>query len=464
MPPRLSRKEKKPVRAAHGARFSPPRSRNYSTPSPLEGEGWGEGRLTPKTTTLPQVVRIKDVIENIRPGFASGEKNVRGGVAHLRMNNIGLQGELILDLVRMVPPTLAKPQYNLLPGDVLVCTTNSGKLVGKCAYFNLPGRYVFSNHLTRLRPKTNIIDAQFLRWFLWRSWKSGVFEDKCKHWVNQSTIPREILLELSIPMPPLAEQRRIVAKLEKLLARVEASRQRLDKIPTLLKRLRQTILATACSGRLTAEWRDKNNHNQDDWKELKLSELLAEPLSNGHSVVNADKGFPVLRLTCLKNGKIDLNERKIGAWTANAAKRYLVRKGDYFVSRGNGSLSHVGRGGLIEVEPDSVAFPDTLIRVRVRKDMIEPMFLQQVWNAQQLRAQIETAAHTTAGIWKISQKDIEGFVLPVPPLAEQHEIVRRVEELFRFAVQIEERYLKVKTHMETISQSILNKAFHGKLV
>jgi type I restriction enzyme S subunit len=157
--------------------------------------------------------RIEQVIDDIQPGFASGEKNVKGGVAHLRMNNIGLDGELVLDLVRTVPEKLAKPHHELSKGDVLVCTTNSGKLVGKCAYFNLPGRYVFSNHLTRLRPMKSIIDGEFLRWNLWLQWKGGTFDEMCKHWVNQSTIPKDALLETEVVVPPLPEQRRIVAKL-----------------------------------------------------------------------------------------------------------------------------------------------------------------------------------------------------------------------------------------------------------
>ena len=177
------------------------------------------------------MVRVRDVIEDCQPGFASGEKNVADGAAHLRMNNIGLLGELVLDLVRAVPLRLAKPQYDLRSGDVLVCTTNSDKLVGKCAFFNLPGRYVFSNHLTRLRPHGEAADGRYLRWALWLCWKSGRFDDHCKHWVNQSTLPKDALVNTEITLAPLGEQRRIVAKLETLLGKVDACQQRLAKIP-----------------------------------------------------------------------------------------------------------------------------------------------------------------------------------------------------------------------------------------
>lgn len=161
--------------------------------------------------------------------------------------------------------------------------------------------------------------------------------------LNQGDRPRvsfEQIGEYRIPLPPLAEQRRIVVKLEELLGRVSSSQQRLSRVPGLLKRLRQSVLAAACSGRLTADWREENDVDMEGWSESSLLHLLAEPLANGRSVRDATVGFPVLRLTCLKNGRIDLAERKIGEWTKKDAQRFLVKKGDFFVSRGNGSHAY----------------------------------------------------------------------------------------------------------------------------
>jgi len=75
---------------------------------------------------------------------------------------------------------------------------------------------------------------------------------------GQARVPTSFIEELKWPLAPLAEQRRIVAKLETLLGKVDASQQRLAKIPVLLKRFRQSVLAAACSGRLTADWREEN--------------------------------------------------------------------------------------------------------------------------------------------------------------------------------------------------------------
>lgn len=308
------------------------------------------------------------------------------------------------------------------------------------------------------------------------------------------------MAEIPLPLPPLAEQKRIAAIVEKLLERVNAARDRLSKVPTIIKRFRQSVLAAACSGRLTADWRDAHPDIEpadtllgrildlrhtgwskkytepvepdprgmpdqpESWCFASLDQLISTPLANGRSVADAVSGFPVLRLTAVRSGRIGLTERKTGAWTASDAAKYLVSQNNFLVVRGNGSLSLVGRGGLVEAEPDEVAYPDTLIRVRVNAELFSVRFLRTAWDSDFLRNQIEAAAHTTAGIHKVSQVDLRRFVVPVPPHEEQHEIVRRVEALFKLAAAIEGRVAAGTQRADKLTQSILAKAFRGELV
>lgn len=86
---------------------------------------------------------------------------------------------------------------------------------------------------------------------------------------GQLRVPSSYIAELELPIPPLPEQRRIVSKLELLLGKVSSSQQRLSRVPRLLKRFRQSVLAAACSGKLTADWRDENPTTQE--YQLKLS-------------------------------------------------------------------------------------------------------------------------------------------------------------------------------------------------
>jgi type I restriction enzyme S subunit len=136
----------------------------------------------------------------------------------------------------------------------------------------------------------------------------------------------------------------------------------------------------------------------------------------------------VLRLTAIRNGSVELGERKVGAWAASDAHPFLVCRGDFMITRGNGSLALVGRGGLVRQEPDGVAFPDTMIRARPRRSELLPEYLALVWESPDVRAQVERAARTSAGIYKVSQPSLGAVRLPVPSIDEQRRIVAILEE------------------------------------
>jgi len=164
------------------------------------------------------------------------------------------------------------------------------------------------------------------------------------------------------------------------------------------------------------------------WALLPLGNLLASPLVNGRSVPTRDGGFPVLRLTAIQNGRVDLRATKGGAWDAAEAAPFLVSEGDLLIVRGNGSLHLVGRGGLVGQVAEPVAFPDTLIRVRPNLQLVDPRFLNLALDSASVRSQIERNARTTAGIYKINQGHLVALAIPVPPLEEQRRIVALLDD------------------------------------
>jgi len=299
----------------------------------------------------------------------------------------------------------------------------------------------------------------------------------------QSGFNKQDLADIELPIAPFNEQRQIADKLDSLLARVDVCRARLERIPRILERFRQSVLTAGTSGQLTEDWRinrmaqlqaesqiittaslNCDDSNQDyDVTKLPLSRLLREPLQNGRSVRDGD-GAWVLRLTSIRKGKIDLQERKQGLWSRNDAIRFFVQEGDFLVARGNGSLRLVGRGGLVGKVTEEVAYPDTMIRIRPNTSLIAPEFLTIIWDANSVREQIEQIAKTTAGIWKISQSDLEGIILDVPTLEEQAEIILRVEVLFAYADRLETRYRKACAIVGQLTSVLLDKAFRGELV
>jgi type I restriction enzyme S subunit len=270
--------------------------------------------------------------------------------------------------------------------------------------------------------------------------------------------------EFKIPLAPASEQCHIASKLDTTLADVDACRQRLDGVAAILKRFRQAVLAAAAAGELTREWREERGLGHDHFKQCKLKDLVLEPLRNGKSVRDGE-GESVLRLSCLKNASIDWKESKRGDWAGITFDRFIVSQGDFLVARGNGSKDLVGRGCLVDEPPPRMAFPDTMIRVRPDPDKIHPFYLAIVWEHRSTRDQIESAARTSAGIWKVAQGDLEVIRLPIPGSnAEQVEIVRRTHELFSLANQLEAKLNTARKVVDRLTPALLAKAFRGELV
>jgi type I restriction enzyme S subunit len=250
------------------------------------------------------------------------------------------------------------------------------------------------------------------------------------------------------PLPSLNEQRRIVDILEDHLSRLDAAERELSSVTGRLDHIGEAALRSLVA---------------DDVDERPLADVLELPLSNGRSVPTRLNGFPVLRLTALKDEGVDLRERKGGDWTEVDAQRFLIRRGDYLIARGNGSLHRVGRGSLVRDEPDPVAYPDTAIRARPVPSVMTPEFLDVVWNSSRTRGQIEGMARTTAGIYKVNQKQLDSVQLPVPSLDVQDAVIRRMAEVDQQAQRAREAVAAARHRSSVLRSSLLAVAFEGRL-
>lgn len=382
-------------------------------------------------------VPLSEVASSMLGKMLDRSKHTTGTkLPYLRNVNVRWHEFALDDVYEMYFEERELDRYAVEPGDVLIC---EGGEPGRAAVWRGPPNAVkYQKALHRVRPRASLL-PEWLVYSLRRDAQRGALSEMftgttIKHFTGRS------LEGYPVRIPPLPEQRRIVAKIEALQARSRAAREALDAVGPLLDKFRQSVLAAAFRGDLTADWRAKHPNvepasallerirkerrgrwetdqlekmqakgkppKDDRWKakyeepkpveteglpELpggwcwaSLEELLSQGLSNGRSVPTQTDGFPVLRLTALRNRRIDLRERKCGAWTAAEAQGFLVQQGDFLVARGNGSLSLVGRGGLVQDAPDPVAFPDTMIRVRVGFAMTAP-YLATVWDSPLLR-------------------------------------------------------------------------------
>ncbi|MHB8894943.1 MAG: restriction endonuclease subunit S [Candidatus Geothermincolia bacterium] len=324
---------------------------------------------------------------------------------------------------------------------------------------------------------------------------------------GQARVPVNFIKELAIPLPPLAEQQRIVAKLEVLLGKVDACRKRLERIPVILKRFRQSILAAACSGRLTADWREdsdisegdreffervreqrlllcktstetqrieqsfslassKDSMESDNWLPMK-AELICDFITKGTTpkeIENGDHGdIPFLKVYNIVGNKIDFSAKP--QFVSRKTHEGILRRSAVYP--GDVLMNIVGPP-LAKVAVVPKRYPEWNINQAIAVfrpvGSVNSEFLRiALLGSKNLR---EIIAHTRGivGQSNLSLEQCRNLEVEVPPLPEQHEIVRRVEALFALVDQIETRYAKAKTHVDRLTQSILAKAFRGDLV
>jgi type I restriction enzyme S subunit len=295
------------------------------------------------------------------------------------------------------------------------------------------------------------------------------------------SVKYETLKEFDLSIPPLAEQKRIGAKLEKLLRRVVTCQQRLARIPTLLKRFRQSVLEAACSGHLSADWREENPHQtptdrQEDeevpfdfdlpatWSWLSSSHAFefVTSGSRGWARYYSDAGALFIRVGNLNHDAINLDLRSIQRVSpplSAEGRRTKVVAGDLLIS----ITADVGMIGLVETGLEEAYINQHVALARPIGNMERrylAYFLAAKNGGQEQFLNLQRGA-TKVGL---GLDDIRNIWIARPPLPEQKEIVRRIESLFALADRIEARFEEGRMRVGGISQAILAKAFRGELV
>ena len=320
-------------------------------------------------------------------------------------------------------------------GDVIMAKITPCMENGKAAIARgLQNGFGFGSTEFHVFRSNGAISADFLYHFIRRESFRKTAEHEMTGSVGQKRVPLSFLESVEIPLPPLAEQKRIVAKIEQLLARVNATRARLVKVPAILKRFRQTVLAAACSGRLTEDWR--NIHGVDaEWRTISLEEVAAE-FSYGSSAKSSPSGtMPVLRMGNIQDGRLDW-DNLVFTSDPEEIEKYRLLPGDVLFNRTN-SPELVGKTAVYKGERPAI-YAGYLIRVRCGEDLL-PDYLNYCLNSPMGRDfcwRVKTDAVSQSNI---NAKKLAAFEFQLPAIEEQTEIARRVETLFRLADTIEKR-------------------------
>ena len=307
------------------------------------------------------------------------------------------------------------------------------------------------------------------------------------------------LAELPLPLPPLGEQQRIVAQLDKLLSHVNCARVHLSRVPPILGRFRQAVLASACSGRLTEDWRDNrisceptsllmesvlgerkagartkyrppSEMDSDDlpdipesWRWVAFDNLVTDSFYGPRFSADdyAPEGVPTIRTSDIGyDGSIQLNSPPRLQLSEELLRDLCLRHEDLLVTRTGATI---GKCALYDASIGPAIPSAYLIRFRLTRKTIPPkyvlLFLMSPLGQQRL-----LGGSTAVAQPNVNAKNIGKFPVPLPPRTEITEIVRRAELLLALADTLEQRVVAATSRANKLTQSILSKAFRGELV
>lgn len=404
---------------------------------------------------------VSSVVRGIT--FPASEKQAQasvGYVACLRTSNV----QKVLDWrdIYYVPQKYVKrdDQY-VQPGDVLMSMANSYELVGKVARAAaVPEPAAFGAFLAAVRP-TSDIDGRYIYHYLRSSHAQSRLRAGSSQTTNIANISATTLGDLEIPLAPLGEQRRIADKLDTVLARVDAVNDRLARVVPLLKRLRQSVLAAATSGRLTEDWRQEGR--DVPWTACDFGDLLESsfygPRFSALDYTADPTGIPTIRTTDMTaGGRIELSDSTPCVMVPEEKlEKFLAKPGDLLVTR-TGSI-----GVMALFELDRKAIPSAyLIRFRFLVTVL-PRFAYYLLAAPdgQRALGLSVTAITQPNV---NAEAVKRIPVEIPGRDEQEEIVRRVELLFAYADRLEARLQAAQTAADRLTPALLAKAFRGELV
>lgn len=280
-------------------------------------------------------------------------------------------------------------------------------------------------------------------------------------YVNGTTrlkLTQSRLREIPIPMAPILEQQRVVERIESLFSKLDEAKEKIQMSLDSFENRKSAILYKAFSGELTKKWREENGVKFDDWEESTIENYATTKYGYTESANFQEIGPKYLRITDIKNGKVDWNMVPYCDISEENYRKYKLEKFDIVVARTGATT---GKSYLI-LEDVKAVYASYLIKIEIDKvELLTPQFLYLFLQTQSYWNQI---IDLSSGIAQpgVNANKLKTINITVPPLEEQKEIVRILDNIFE-KEQGTQELIDLIENIDLMKKSILARAFRGEL-
>ncbi|WP_321343081.1 restriction endonuclease subunit S [Breoghania sp.] len=425
-------------------------------------KGWGEAELGL-------------VVGKLTDGSHNPPKGQEAGLPMLSARNVD-DGAINFDQFRWIDPDAFEAEdrrTRVTSGDILLTIVGA---IGRSAVVNDGHpKFTLQRSVAVLGELNGLVPEFVSRYFRSPTFQNWL-QDNAKGTAQKGVYLKKLATS-AVPIPPLAEQKRIVVKLDALSARSARAREALDRIETLVKRYKQAVLSKAFSGELTKNdgWQlmpegmvtsASKGQLPDSWQTRELAEI--SEIQSGLALGKKRKTdaelieLPYLRVANVQRGWLTLDEIKTVEVTENEAQKLYLKPGDVLMNEG-GDRDKLGRGWVWNGEIEDCIHQNHVFRVRLHANALPPKFLSYYSNEFGQQHFFSQGKQTT-NLASISKSKLSAMKVPVPPFPEAEEIVRRIESAFQKIDQLAAEAKRALELTDKLDEAILAKAFRGELV
>lgn len=341
-------------------------------------------------------------------------------------------------------------------GDILYCLRGS---LGKTAIVHQKFKGAISSSLCILRANQSLL-KEYL-YYLLCSNVIGHQQVLAENGSAQPNLSAASVMDYMIPLSPLAEQHRIVDRIESLFAKLDEAKQKAQDALDSFETRKAAILHKAFTGELTAQWRKEHGVGMESWENLKIGTYAqvkgGKRLPKGHKLVTERTTHPYLRIADFGDGTInDSDLNYITEDTFSQIKNYIINKEDVYIS----IVGSIGKAGVIPESLNGANLTENAARIISSRTL--PRYLSSFLSSPKAQNDIQNRIRS-ATLGKLSLLNIKDIETPVPSIEEQTEIVRFLDDLLAKEQQAKENAEKVLEQIDLIKKAILARAFRGEL-